>query len=113
MQQQRPAPRLKVALEQIGAWMLDQPAAPPLDGQCCDRLRPKQIHRELLQSLEMNGLDLSHLVEWRWNAQQGNAKGWLWQAGTLQRFRWWRQSGQLTLHEQQRCSNTEPLQVLA
>ena len=66
MQQQRPAPRLKVALEQIGAWVLDQPIPPPLDGQCCDRLRPKQIQRELLQSLEMSGLKLSALVEWRW-----------------------------------------------
>jgi len=33
MQQQRPAPRLKQALEQIGAWVLDQPVPPPLEGQ--------------------------------------------------------------------------------
>ena len=113
MQQQRPAPRLKVALEQIGAWVLDQPVPPPLDGQCCDRLRPKQIQRELLQSLETSGLECSHLVEWRWDAQQGHAKGWLWQAGALQRFRWWRQSGQLSLREQLRCINTAPLHALS
>lgn len=112
MQQQRPAPRLKLALEQIGAWVLDQPAAPPLEGQCCDRLRPKQIHRELRQSMETSGLKFSALVEWRWDAQQGHAKGWLWQDGALQRFRWWRQSGQLTLHEQLRCITTMPLHAL-
>ena len=113
MQQQRPAPRLKVALEQIGAWVLDQPVPPPLDGQCCDRLRPKQIQRELRQSLESSGLECIHLVEWRWDAQQGHAKGWLWQAGALQRFRWWRQSGQLSLHEQLRCINTAPLHAVS
>ena len=112
MQQQRPAPRLKQALEQIGAWVLDQPVPPPLEGQCCDRLRPNQIQRELLQRLETSGLGLNDLVEWRWDAHHGQAKGWLWQAGALQRFRWWRQSGQLTLHEQLRCITTTPLHAL-
>lgn len=112
MQKQRPAPRLKLALEQIGAWVLDQPMPPPLEGQCCDRLRPQQIQRELRQSLQASSLEISALVEWRWDAQQGHAKGWLWQAGALQRFRWRRESGQLTLHEQLRCINTTPLQVL-
>jgi hypothetical protein len=112
MQQQRPAPRLKQALEQIGAWVLDQPMPPPLEGQCCDRLRPNQIQRELLQRLETSGLGLNDLVEWRWDARHGQAKGWLWQAGALQRFRWWRQSGQLTLHEQLRCITTTPLHAL-
>ena len=51
MQQHRPAPRIKAALEQIGAWVLDQPVPPALEGQCCDRLRPNQIRLELLQSL--------------------------------------------------------------
>jgi len=112
MQQQSPAPRLRVALEQIGAWVLDQPAPLALEGQCCDRLRPQHIHQELLQSLEERGLEISSVVEWRWDARQGHAKGWLWQGGALQRFRWWRQSGQLTLHEQLRCISTAPLQAL-
>jgi hypothetical protein len=112
MQQQRPAPSLRLALEQIGAWVLDQPMPPPLEGQCCDRLRPTQIQRELLQCLEASGLGLNDLVDWRWDAQQGHVKGWLWQAGALQRFRWWRQSGQLSLHEQLRCMNTTPLHAL-
>ena len=51
-------------------------------------------------------------MEWRWDAQQGHVKGWLWQAGALQRFRWMRHSGQLTLHEQLRCINTAPLHAL-
>ena len=110
--QQRPAPRLRAALEQIGAWVLDQPVPPPLEGQCCDRLRPNQIQRELLQRLETSGLGLNDLVEWRWDAHQGHAKGWLWKAGALQRFRWWRHSGQLSLHEQLRCITTTPLHAL-
>jgi hypothetical protein len=113
MQQQRPAPRLKAALEQLGAWVLDQPVPTALAGQCCDRLRPNQIQRELLESLKRSGLDGSSLVDWRWDARQGQAKGWLWQAGALQRFRWWRQSGQLTLHEQLRCINTAPLHAVS
>jgi hypothetical protein len=110
--QQRPAPRLRAALEQIGAWVLDQPLPPPLEGQCCDRLRPAQIERELLHSLEESGVDISCLVDWRWDAHQGHARGWLWQAGALQRFRWWRHSGQLSLHEQLRCINATPLHAL-
>ena len=112
MQQQRPASRLKSAMEQLGAWGLDQPVPQALEGQCCDRLRPNKIQRELLESMKRSGLDCSSLVDWRWDARQGHAKGWLWQAGALQRFRWWRQSGQLTLHEQLNCTTTAPLQAL-
>jgi hypothetical protein len=112
MLQKRPAPRLKASLEQIGAWLLDQPLAPSLEGQCCDRLRPNQVRHELLQSLKKNELGLENLVDWRWDARQRQAKGWLWQAGALQRFRWSRQSGRLTLHEQLRCSAMAPLQAL-
>lgn len=114
MQHQRPAPRLQAALEQIGAWVLDQPMPAPLEGQCCDRLRPSQIQRELLQSLERSGLAGSCLVDWRWgDARQARVKGWLWQGGALQRFRWWRASGRLTLHEQLHCITTAPLQALS
>ena len=113
MQQQRPAPRLRAALEQIGAWVLDQPLAPALEGQCCDRLRPSQIQRELLQSLEDSGLDEGSLVDWRWDVQQAQVKGWLWQGDALQRFRWWRDSGRLTLHEQLHCRANAPLQALS
>ena len=113
MQQQRPAPRLKSAMEQLGAWGLDQPVPQALEGQCCDRLRPNQIQQELLESLKRSGLDGSSLVDWRWDARQGHAKGWLWQAAALQRFRWWRQSGQVTLHAQVRCINTAPLHALS
>ena len=110
--QQRPAPRLIAALEQIGAWVLDQPVPPPLEGQCCDRLRPAQIQRELLHSLEMSGVDISCLVDWRWDAHQCHVKGWLWQAGTLQLFLWWRHSGQLSLHEHLRFTNVTPVHAL-
>ena len=39
-------------------------------------------------------------------------KGVLWQAGALQRFRWMRESEQLSLHEQLRCITTMPVHAL-
>jgi hypothetical protein len=51
-------------------------------------------------------------VDWRWDVQQAQVKGWLWQGDALQRFRWWRDSGRLTLHEQLHCRANAPLQAL-
>ena len=112
MQQQRLVSGIRTAVEHLGAWVLDQPLPPVLDGQCCDHLRPFQIHRELLQGLTQAGLAEVGLVEWRWEQRQGRVQGWLWQNGLLQRFRWMRHTGQLVLCEQLRCTVALPLRVL-
>ena len=113
MQQQCSAPRLQAVLEQIGAWVLDQPLQPELRGQCCDRLRPAQVHRDLQAALARCAMDAYTLVEWRWDARQGRVQGWLWQSGQLQRFHWCRSSGRLTLRDQLRCTTTAVLTALA
>jgi hypothetical protein len=113
MQQQRSADGIRTALEHICVWVLDQPRQPALEGQSCDRLRPAQVQRELLHDLDRGGLHGCSLVDWRWDARQGHAKGWLWQAGALQRFCWWRSSHRLSLHEQLRCTTMAPLRALA
>ncbi len=74
MQQQCSAPRLQAVLEQIGAWVLDQPLQPELRGQCCDRLRPAQVHRDLQAALARCAMDAYTLVEWRWDARQGRVQ---------------------------------------
>ena len=112
MQQQRSALGIKAALEHIGAWVLDQPMPPALEGQSCDRLRPAQVQRELLQDIHRGGLHDCSLVEWRWDQRQGRAQGWLWENGLLQRFCWWRSSHRLSLHEQLQCTTTAPLHAL-
>lgn len=112
MQQQRLVSGIRTAVEHLGAWVLDQPLPPVLVGQCCDRLRPSQIHRELLQGLMQAGLAEVGLVEWRWEQRQGRVQGWLWQNGLLQRFRWMRHTGQLVLCDQLRCTVALPLRVL-
>ena len=113
MQQQRLVSGIRTVVEHVGAWVLDQPLPPALEGQCCDRLRPSPIHRELLRDLTQAGLVECGLVEWRWDQRQGRVEGWLWQHGVLQRFRWWRHSGRLMLQEQLYCTMTAPLHVLA
>ncbi len=113
MQQQRLVSGIRTAVEHVGAWVLDQPLTPALEGQCCDRLRPSPIHRELLRDLTQAGLVECGLVEWRWEQRQGRVQGWLWQNGLLQRFRWMRRTGQLVLCEQLRCTTALPLRALA
>jgi hypothetical protein len=113
MQQRNPAPMLNAALRSSWAWVLDQPVPPELNGQCCDRLRPAQVQRELDAALNRDELGGCSLVEWRWDQHQGRAEGWIWQRGSLQRFRWWRQSGELRLHAQLHCTPTAALHALA
>ena len=113
MQPLNAAPRLNAVLGRSWAWLLDQPEQPELNGQRCDRLRPSQVQRELDAALNRDELGGCSLVEWRWDQRQGRAEGWIWQRGSLQRFRWWRQSGELRLHAQLHCTPTAALHALA
>ena len=113
MQQLTIAPGFNAVLRRSWAWVLDQPEQPELHGQCCDRLRPAPVRRELDAALSRSVVRGCSLVEWRWDQRQGRVEGWLWQRGVLQRFRWWRHSGQLTLQEQLHCTTTARLHVVA
>ena len=101
-----------LALQRLGAWVLAQPLPPALEGQCCDRLRPAQIGRDLERALARHGLGHCTVVEWRWDQRRGSAKGWLWCRGLLQRFHWQRQSDALELRHQLVCHAKGPLHAV-
>ena len=109
---QAPFPSWTAALQRLGAWVLDQPVSPLLEGQCCDRLRPAQIGRDLERALARHGLGHCTVVEWRWDHRRDSAKGWLWSHGLLQRFHWQRQSDELELRHQLVCHVRGPLQAV-
>ena len=117
MQQRSPATKptsaaWRAGLQRLGAWVLDQPLTPLLEGQCCDRLRPAQIGRDLTRALARHGLSGCTVVEWRWDQRRERAEGWLWSNGLLQRFRWQRQGDQLELRRQLFCCSAAPLQLV-
>ena len=101
-----------LALQRLGAWVLDQPLPPALEGQCCDRLRPAQIGRDLERALARHGLGHCTVVEWRWDQRRGRAKGWLWSNGLLHRFHWQRHSDELELRHQLMCQARGPFQAV-
>lgn len=104
---------LQRALQHTIRWVLDQPQAPELVGQCCDRLRPAPVLRELEQALQRCGNGLVTLVDWRWDGRLGCAEGFLWRNHEVQRFLWWRASDRLELHSQLRCTPSSTLRRLA
>ena len=67
----------------LGAWALDQPLPPALEGQCCDRLCPAQIEiaRGLKRTLARHGLGHCIVVEWRRDQQRGSARVMRWRCG--------------------------------
>lgn len=104
--------RVNTALQRSLAWVLDQPIAAELRGQCCDRLRPAGIRQQMQQALSRRSLGGCTLVEWRWDLQQGRVEGWLWQNGLLRHFFWWRRNDRLVLRDQLQCSAMQRLHVL-
>jgi len=108
MPQRLAPPALARALQHTIAWVLDQPVAPPLVGQCCDRLRPAPVLRDLERALRRCGNGLVALVDWRWNHQLGCAEGFLWQGNEVHRFHWWRATDRLELQSQLRCTVAGP-----
>ena len=103
---------LPPALQQISAWVLDQPLPLDLRGQCCDRLRPGPIGQELREALRANGHGSSELLEWHWDQRTRRAEGWLWHQGVVHHFRWWRREGRLQVRAQLRCTEQARLQLL-
>ncbi len=99
----------RTCLQRLGAWVLDQPLTPALEGQCCDRLRPAQIGRDLTRALARHDFSGCTVVEWTWDQRRQRAEGWLWSNGLLQRFRWQRQDDQLRLRRQLFCGSAPAL----
>ena len=78
-------------LERLRCWVLalPQPSNHLLQGQACDRLRPRFVAVALEQELaERCGVNAIALVHWQWDSRTGQVNGLLLQAGQLQRF-WW------------------------
>lgn len=75
-------------LERLRCWVLAEPMARPLNGQCCDRLRPRFIAHALQQELPRQLGDGAELVEWQWDSSTGQVRGLLLAANQLQRFQW-------------------------
>lgn len=76
------------ALERLGAWVLAQPPRPQLQGQCCDRQRPRFLARALEAKLREERLLDGFLVDWRWDSASGQVHGLLWRRQRLERFHW-------------------------
>ena len=87
----RPALVSGVWLERLRCWVLalPQPTTHLLQGQACDRLRPRFIAVALEQELQQRlGGTAVALVHWQWHSRTGQVSGLLLQSGQLQRF-WW------------------------
>jgi len=83
----RPAALLG-ALQWLGAWVLAQPPRPQLQGQCCDRQRPRFLARALQAQLRQERLLDGFLVDWHWDSTTGQVHGLLWRRQRLERFHW-------------------------
>lgn len=102
---------VRSALQGVTSWVLDQPAAPVLHGQSCDRLRPSFLLCELEQALLRLDPRPMVMVDWRWDQRLGRADGYIWHDSQLQRFNWWRNSDRLELHALLLCTPIPALRV--
>ncbi len=75
-------------LQRLWCWVLAVPMSPPLEGQCCDRLRPCWIARALELELMLQLPEGSALVDWRWERRSDVVSGVVLQANRLQHFCW-------------------------
>ncbi|MFM7635071.1 MAG: hypothetical protein ACKO7Z_05715 [Cyanobacteriota bacterium] len=81
--------RIRQGWQRLVRWVLDQPPpAPPLLGQCCDRLRPGFMGQALELELEEQQLHDAAVVDWRWDGRSGQIKGLLWHQQRLEHFHW-------------------------
>lgn len=75
-------------LQRLRRWVLDQPPAPLLQGQCCDPLRPRFLAWALQCKLREERLQDGVVVDWRWDSATGQVQGLLWCGRRLERFHW-------------------------
>ena len=69
----------------------------PLQGQCCDRLRPSFLARRLEQILPLHTAAGVALVDWRWDSVRQRVNGLVLENNQLRPFRWWPGSNRFEL----------------
>lgn len=82
------APGLGDWLQKLRSWVLAEPVPAALEGQCCDRLRPRFVAAALKQELPRQLVGKADLVDWQWDSSTGQVRGLLLNANQLQRFHW-------------------------
>lgn len=74
---------------QLWAWLIGEPSPVRLNGQCCDRLRPRFVRLALEQVLPLHAGPDAQLVDWRWDSRMGRVQGLVLHNSQLKPFRWW------------------------
>lgn len=85
---QRSGAALSEGLQALRRWVLVEPKPAVLQGQACDRLRPRFLAVALEQKLAAEHLAGAALVDWQWESSTGQVHGLLWSGGQLERFHW-------------------------
>lgn len=75
-------------LQKLRCWVLAEPLPAALEGQRCDRLRPRFIAVALQQELPRQLAGKADLVDWQWDSGTGQVHGLLLSGNRLLRFRW-------------------------
>ena len=83
------AGRLPVVLQGLRHWVLaEEMPRPVLQGQACDRRRPRFLAVALEHKLAAEQLAGAALVDWQWESSTGQVHGLLWRGDQLERFHW-------------------------
>lgn len=86
---QRSSAALSEALQGLRRWVLAEDIRPPLlQGQACDRRRPRFLAVALEHKLAAEQLAGAALVDWQWESSTGQVHGLLWRGDQLERFHW-------------------------
>ena len=85
---QRYAAALSQTLQGLRRWVLAEAKPPLLQGQACDRLRPRFLAVALEHKLAAEQLAGAALVDWQWESSTGQVHGLLWRGDQLERFHW-------------------------
>lgn len=85
---QRSSDAMRGLLQGLRRWVLLEAKPPVLQGQACDRLRPRFLAVALQQKLREEELAGAALVDWHWESSTGQVHGLLWRGDQLERFHW-------------------------
>lgn len=85
---ERSSAALGEMLSGLRRWVLAEPTPRLLQGQACDRLRPRFLAVALEEKLAAEELAGAALVDWQWESRTGQVHGLLLRRGQLERFHW-------------------------